>query len=574
MIRIIKSLFSMMPKEQIKKIPIVISLMFMGAIIETFSVSMLVPLVSLVMDEDKISDSEIYNILNRFVHINSPKDMVIIMFLFIAALFIIKNIFLYYETKFQIKYSSDVRRTLQDRIYKNCIDSGYEYYLSINTGDIQRNIMSDAYSVYNVLIALLSVATESFISVFLIIALVIINPLVAVSCMLIISICMLGMYKLLNGRIVKNGRIKRDYTGKLNQWILQTVDNIKEIKVMNREDFFKKSYEKRLYLFNESDYKYMALNNAPRLVIEGATVSGVMIVLCLYFVMGMDFAELVPQLSAFVLAAVRILPSANRISAGLNDIKYFATSIDHVRDAMKPHTLQPMVKRNRISELKCEICMSNISYKYPDAEEYIFKNLNLKIRAGETIGIIGESGAGKTTLINLLLGLLDSAEGVIVWDGIEINDTKERYQLSVGYIPQQINLLDDSIINNIVFGAEDIDKEKLDQVIKDAQLGDLIKSLPEGLETEVGDRGVRLSGGQRQRLGIARALYSDPALLVLDEATSALDNETEKELMEAIDSLKGKKTMVIIAHRISTLAGCDLIYKLNNGKLSETDISL
>lgn len=574
MIRIIKNLFSVIPKDQIKRIPIVIFLMFMGAIIETFSVSMLIPLVSFVMDEEKIAGSEIYNAINKIIRINSPKEIVIVMFLFIAALFIIKNVFLYYETKFQIKYSSDIRRILQDKIYKKCIDSGYEYYLSINTGDIQRNIMSDAYLVYNVFIAFLSVATELFISAFLIMALVIINPLVAVSCMFIISVCMLVMYKLLNNRIVRNGKIKSDYTGKLNQWILQTVDNIKEIKVMNREKFFKKSYEQKLYLFNQADYKYMALNNAPRLVIEGATVSGVMIVLCLYFVIGMDFAELVPQLSAFVLAAVRILPSANRISAGFNDIKYFATSIDHVRDALESNISQPRIKRNRITELKKEICMINISYKYPDAERYIFKNLNFKIRSGETIGIIGESGTGKTTLVNLLLGLLDSVEGVIVWDGTEINDANERYQLNVGYIPQQINLLDDTIINNIVFGAEVIDKEKIDGVIREAQLSDLIKDLPEGLDTEVGDRGVRLSGGQRQRLGIARALYSDPALLVLDEATSALDNATEKELMESIDSLKGKKTMIIIAHRLSTLSGCDRVYKLENGTLNETGLIL
>lgn len=284
---------------------------------------------------------------------------------------------------------------------------------------------------------------------------------------------------------------------------------------------------------------------------------------------------IIPQLSAFAVAAVRLLPSINRLNTALNAVLFNEASVDHVIEALSYIGRNPGNSEIQsvdagiieLSRLHKGIFIRNVSYSYPDADRNVFTDISLDIKKGETIGLIGESGAGKTTFVNLVLGLLNSAKGDVLWDDTKINGRNQMYHLNIGYIPQQISLLDDTIGANIVFGAEKIDQEQIERAIKQSQLEEFVLSLPKGINTEVGDRGVRLSGGQRQRIGIARALYMNPDFIVLDEATSALDNKTEAELMKSINSLRGDKTMIIIAHRLSTLDSCDRIYKLDNGVL-------
>lgn len=555
MVQLIKKIFSLVEAEQKKKLPFVFITMVLGALLETVSVSMLVPLVSIVINENSTENkSGSY------------------LFIVIALLFIIKNIFLYFQIYIQSKFASEVRCYTQNKMYSDCMNKSYEYYLTANTGDILRNIYVDSMGIYNALIAFLSMLMEVIISVALIITLIFINPMIAGTCFIIILFITCIVYLMIKPKMQATGKAYSGYSGIINQWILQSTDNIKEIKVMRRETFFESNFKKMSEEYNGASCRNQVMTNVPKLVIEAGTITSIIGIMFIGYRNGGSYADLIPQLSAFALAAVRLLPSVNRINTHMNSILFYEESVKHVVEMLEYQSILTITESTKtvigtLSDLKEGLYIRNVSYHYPDAERNVFESISLDIRAGETIGLIGESGAGKTTFVNLVLGLLTSTEGDILWDGIKINDPQKKYNLNIGYIPQQISLLDDSIMANIVFGSEKIDEKRVMETVKEAQLDKFISSLPRGIQTEVGDKGVRLSGGQRQRIGIARALYSDPDFLVLDEATSALDNKTEKELMEAIQTFKGKKTMIIIAHRLSTLENCDRIYKMEDGRL-------
>ena len=298
-----------------------------------------------------------------------------------------------------------------------------------------------------------------------------------------------------------------------------------------------------------------------------------------YINAGGNVTNMMATLATFGVAAIRVLPSVNRINTYITEIAYATPSLDFVYDnlqeGMKTNAKLAERKANSQKEkLKLEdrIELKNISFHYPDTEKNIFTHANMVVPKGKSVGIMGTSGAGKSTIVDILLGLLHAQEGQITCDGVDIFKNYESWLAQIGYIPQSIYLIDESIRDNIAFGidADKINEKRIWEVLEESQLKEFVESLPEGLNTTIGDRGIRLSGGQRQRIGIARALYHDPEILVFDEATSALDNETEAAVMEAVNSFHGKKTMVIIAHRLNTIEKCDIIYKVENEKIVES----
>jgi ABC-type multidrug transport system fused ATPase/permease subunit len=323
------------------------------------------------------------------------------------------------------------------------------------------------------------------------------------------------------------------------------------------------------------------MNNMPRLLIETIFVASILSYIIVYISFGGDITQLVKMIAALGVAAVRLMPSVNRINTYMTDISYFKPCLDYVYENMNINeisrrnnqTLKP-VDTSKTMELRDKIELDNIVYAYPNTDKLIFDHAHMEIPYGKSVGIMGPSGAGKSTIVDILLGLLKVKEGTIKCDGVNVFDNYPAWLAQIGYIPQSIYLVDEPIRNNIAFGIADdeIDDDRIWQVLEEAQLKEFIKTLPEGLDTAIGDRGVRLSGGQRQRLGIARALYHNPEILVFDEATSALDNETEAAVMEAINSFHGKKTMVIIAHRLNTIEKCDIIYKVDEGQIVKTKL--
>ena len=316
-------------------------------------------------------------------------------------------------------------------------------------------------------------------------------------------------------------------------------------------------------------------------MIETVFMVSVMGFITVFLLAGGDVTGLIPQLMAFAVAAVRILPSANRINTYMAQAAYEEPSLNYLYDNLTESNKTEGEMRARASEiagpplqLKDKIELRDISFHYPDSTTYIFRHANMEIKKGQSVGIMGPSGAGKSTIVDILLGLLHAESGQILCDGADIFSNYDSWLGQIGYIPQSIYLIDESIRENIAFGidADKVSEDRIWEILKEAQLDEFIRSLPEGLDTKIGDRGVRLSGGQRQRIGIARALYHNPEILVFDEATSALDNETEAALMDAINSFHGKKTMIIIAHRLNTIEKCDRIYKVANETITPTTL--
>ena len=324
------------------------------------------------------------------------------------------------------------------------------------------------------------------------------------------------------------------------------------------------------------------LFRSPRLMIETVFIVSMLAFMAVYLSGGGDITAFATNIAAFAVAAVRVLPSVNRINTYITEIAYTQPSLDFVYENLQEgmKTDEMLAKRRAQSQseklkLEDKIELDHISFHYPDSDKAIFKDAHMIVPKGKSVGIIGASGAGKSTIVDVLLGLLHAQEGQITCDGVDIFKNYESWLAQVGYIPQSIYLIDESIRDNIAFGidADKIDDTRIWEVLKEAQLKEFVEELPEGLDTTIGDRGVRLSGGQRQRIGIARALYNDPEILVFDEATSALDNDTESAVMEAVNSFHGRKTMIIIAHRLNTIEKCDIVYKVENARLVETALA-
>lgn len=380
----------------------------------------------------------------------------------------------------------------------------------------------------------------------------------------------------------KEGQKLLKENGASNSWALQIINGIKSIKVSHTEDYFEKNYNEHAYAAVDASRKNQTYSVIPRLLIEAVTVMAVLTMILFQLLAGMDVMRVVPQLSAFVVAAVRLLPSVNRISTNINQIPYYEDALNTVLNALEDdkYNIGKIIRNS--SKIKVEkqsakiekmvfeknVVVDHITFSYPNSETDILKDAYLEIAKGQSVGIVGTSGAGKTTIVDIMLGLLKPKKGAVLVDGSDIENSLSAWLGILSYIPQNIFLIDDSVRKNVAFGIDeqDIDDGEVWRALKEAQMEEFVRSLPEGLDTGVGEKGIRLSGGQCQRIGIARALYNDPEILFFDEATSSLDNETESAIMEAIENLKGYKTLVVIAHRLTTIKNCDVVYRIEKGK--------
>ena len=455
------------------------------------------------------------------------------------------------------------------------IQRPYEYYLNAQSGEIIRVIQEDVTHTYELLTTLLGFWTESIVALVLIITIFLIDPFMTSFVAVMMLIIMLLITKAVKPVLRREGLLAQKHSALTNKWLLQAINGIKEVKVAHREEFFEENYERSGRVTIQAERKRTVLYNVPRLLIEMVSVCSVLALIAIMIYSGREAKTLFPSLGAFAMAAVKLMPSANRIVGALNMISYQEPALDKLMENLllldeggrREKCVQEECKESL--ELKKEILLKNVSYSYPNSTQKVLDGAQMVIPVGKSVGIVGTSGAGKTTAVDILLGLLLPQEGMVTIDGKDVMSAYEEWLAHIGYIPQSIFMLDDTIRANVAFGLgreEQLD-EKVWHALEEAQLAEFVRSLPKGLDTEIGERGIRLSGGQRQRIGIARALYHDPELLVFDEATSALDNETEAAIMESINNLFGRKTMLIIAHRLQTIAGCDMVYRVKDGKI-------
>lgn len=579
MLRVLKKLGLILSKEQKKKIVIIVLLMLIGAILETLSVSLVVPLMTALMQKDFMENNEMIKTFCDLLGLGTTREFILIVIVALIALFVVKDIFLYFEYYVQTRFTCNNRVATQKRLMEVYLNRPYEFFLNSSSGEIMRVIKSDTAGTFNLLNTVMSFFTEAIVAVALIIAIIVVDPQMALMVAALLIVVMLLIFKVVKPVLRKAGYEYQYNNAVANVWILQSIEGVKEMKVANKERFFVNQFSRYSSKAVESEKTSVVLNNAPRLIIEAVIVSGMLGYIGAMVYSGSEISELLPQISAFAVAAVRLLPSANRMSTCMNNITYQEPQLDktienlRVAEEFKAEDANKLrakpKKSGRAISLKEECGLYNISFSYPNVENYVLEQADMVIPVGKSVGIVGASGAGKTTAVDIMLGLLQPQEGSIRSDGLDIQENYEDWLKHLAYIPQTIYMLDDTIRANVAFGygEDEIDDKQVWKALEEAQMKEFVESLPDGIYTSIGERGVRLSGGQRQRIGIARALYTDPELLIFDEATSALDNDTEAAIMESINSLHGKKTMIIIAHRLSTIEGCDMVYRVGEGKI-------
>ena len=578
---LLKKLSAILDRGQKIRILGLMVLILIGGLLETASASLILPLVSAILDEEKFAENRYVMQIRELLGIESIRTFTLCMLGFIIAIYIFKAVFLILQTYLLARFANKNRARCTTNLLWQFLHRPYEYYLYAETSDIIRTIYGDMDNIFNLLLQCMNFASELVVSLCLGVFLLITDWK-----MCLLMVLLLGVLTLINVKVIKKhlniaGEGSRITQAGMYKWILQGASGIKDVKVLRKEYYFTDRYSDSAEGYADNQIKYNVLTNLPRLLIEAVAILGILIYVMISMLVGVNIASLMTTIAAFAVAAMRLLPSVNRLNTYIANIAYFEPALDFIYENVNTKGLSEenvLITHNPTEEyvpalsFKDTIELNDITFAYPNTDKNIFTHADMTVPIGASVGVVGASGAGKSTIVDIMLGLLEVKTGEILCDGIDAIEHYPEWLSHIGYIPQTIYMLDDSIRRNIAFGVDDndIDDDRVWAVLKEAQMMDFVKDLPDGLDAQIGERGVRISGGQRQRLGIARALYHNPQILIFDEATSALDNDTETAIMDAIDSLHGQKTMVIIAHRLRTIENCDIIYEVKDEKINRT----
>lgn len=579
--KIIKKLLVLLDARQKRIMVVLLFLMLIGAVLETLGITMIVPILNIVIDADAVRNNEYLQVICRICRIENGDSRALMMVLMpaVVAIFVVKNLFLFFQQKVQLKFVYTNQFATSRRMMINFMERPYEYYLNADTSVIQRNITSDVNNMYGLILSLLQLCSEVIVFICLVIICLTTSVGMTVTVAALLVVVLLIIKCVLKPIMRRAGEENQDYYSGLYKWIEQSVMGIKEIKIAAKENYFINEYAKCGAGYVGAVQRYNLFNATPRLLIETVAIAGMIFYMMIQLWNGEELAVIGTQVGALAIAAMRLLPCANRINNHLTSIAYFEPFFMGVSDNLQEEIRDESIDYNESSyqrklkieklEIKEKIELRDIVYRYPNTDTLIFNHADMEIPIGKSVGIVGTTGVGKTTIVDIMLGLLRLQSGEILADGVEVREHYQSWLKNIGYIPQSIFMIDDSIRKNVAFGyaQEDIDDKKVWHALQEAQLDEFVRGLPEGLDTGIGERGIRLSGGQRQRISIARALFEDPEVLVMDEATSALDNETEAAIMDSINRFHGRKTLVIIAHRLQTIEKCDMVYRVENGKI-------
>lgn len=554
------------------KIALLLIMVVIGSFMELLGVAVFSPFVEIIMNADTIRENPYLDFFYQLSRCSNTKAFLAIMALCIIGIYIFKNVFLWLEQSFILRFSYNMQRKMSTKLLTAYLHEPYTFHLNKNVAELQRSLQEDTALFSQALMHTLRLIAE--VVVCGVIGIYLFGVSKSITAVVVgLLVCCVGLFTVITKRFSKRlGKDAQTYKAKLYQWVNQSMGGVKEVKVLGRENYFVCNYEKYYKLYIKGLRLNMLISITPKYIVEAVSMTGLLlaIIVKMYFGQQDDITVFIPQLSVFAVAAFRLMPSVGKINEYLNNILYAYPSVELVYNDLKSvEALQKQeIDEHKEWNFEKQIVAKNITYSYPDSDKKILDNTGCIIPKGKTVAFIGGSGAGKTTMVDIILGLLPPQLGKVTADDINIFQNLSTWHHQIGYIPQFIYLSDDTIRNNVAFGImeEEIDDNAVMEALRKAQLLEFAESLPDGLDTMVGDRGVRLSGGQRQRIGIARALYHDPEILVLDEATSALDNETETAVMESVESLQGVKTIIVIAHRLTTIKNADIIYEVCDGK--------
>ncbi len=571
----LKKLNYLMDKRIKIRLVAITILIILGSFAELLGVAIILPIVNLAMDTDYKNNMWCKTVIN--ITGVSDKEQIMLIVIGIAVfIYVAKSLYLSWMYGQLYKTSAYIKEKTAVKLMQAYMKQPYAFFLSRNTPELIRSVNSDTAQLYEIVLNVLQLSSNGLTALCLLVTLAITNFIMTGVVAGLLGICALFIMLFIKKRSRYYGRRNQELSSDLYKSLQQMFEGIKEIKIINSEDYFINEYSSEYRESTDIGRKYGLSNVIPKYLIELMCMSGILVYLAFEIVFNPNYMNIIPQLAVFVAAAYKLLPSVNAIYAYLNTIIYHRASIDLVYHDIKEAnelTIKENDTKGEVEPLAYNDCIElhDVSFRYDNQEKNVLNHVNIKIPKGKSVAFVGPSGGGKTTLADIVIGLLRPTEGQVTVDNEDILNNIEQWRKQIGYIPQSIYLIDDTLKTNVAWGMDSskIVDEKVWEALKKAQLADFVTKHEKGLNMDVGERGTRISGGQRQRIGIARALYRDPEVLVFDEATSALDNETEKEVMEAINSLQGTKTMIMIAHRLSTVENCDIIFKVENGQVTQ-----
>ena len=571
-------------KQKVQSVFLCIGL-FIGALFELVGVSLITQLVALISDPSKIHNNKLMQYFYDLFGMETDRQFFLFVVIALIFVYLIKNAYLLWINYVQYTFVFNNQLRLSGRLIDCYLKKPYTYHLDKNSAEMVRNVMLDSERFFQMLLSVFLTLSEMLVSALLCVFLLVVDWFITVSVVLILVV-FTGLYLVLfKGKAKAYGMINQEFDGKMHQSINQALGAVKDIKILHREKYFANAFlsygKKKMTAVRNNN----VLGQVPKYLIETVCIGAVLLVLVFKIYQGEDINNMIPQLAAFAISAFKLLPSVSKINNYANLIIFLKPSVDLIyRDIKDTEDMVnyevvdasgKLIEEGNGDSLKKadRISIKNLVYRYPNTDRNVINNISFDIPLGKSIGLIGPSGAGKSTLADIILGILTPTEGEVMYGDMDVHKHPIKWSKKLAYIPQTIFLSDETIRANVAFGIEEdkIDDDMVWAALKEAQLDEFVKSQPDGLDSMVGERGVRISGGQRQRIGIARALYDNPEILVLDEATSALDSETESAVMEAIDRLSGSKTLIIIAHRLTTIKNCDYVFKIEDGQIYSVD---
>lgn len=561
-------------KQKIKLVLLAFMIMI-GAFCELLGITAILPFIEVTVDPGTVEKSRWMSMVYNYLGMESTNAFLALLALVLIVVYVVKNVYLAFMNYAIYRFTYNNQRALALRMLKLYMKQPYTFFLKYNSAELIRNVSDDTSALFDTVLSVMQLAVEVIVCGLLFVYLLITDKSITFAAGLVIIIALGVIVRSLKKDLHRRGDHVRECRGGMGKWLLQSFGGIKETIIMERQPYFENRYNEIYSDFSHNHCIYQTFAYLPKPIMETFCIGGILGVIALKLMRGVDSTYFVTTISVFAVAAFRLLPAFNRITGYISRIMFNHSAvaavyhdIKEVEEIAKAH--EEKMRNRQMKELPFEkdIKIDRISFHYPEVEADVLTDVTIDIPKNKSVAFIGPSGAGKTTMADILLGVLSPQSGCIRVDGVDVTDYMPEWHAKLGYIPQSIYLMDDTIRHNIAYALNDdeIDDERIRQVIEEAQLTEFVSTLEDGVNSVIGESGVRISGGQRQRIGIARALYNNPDVLVLDEATSALDGDTETAVMEAINSLAGKKTLIIIAHRLTTIRNCDLVYEISDHK--------
>lgn len=554
-----------------------IGVLFVG-FFEVVGVASVGPFMAIISTPELIHENKYLSFVYVSLGIDSEQLFITLTGVGVIVMLLVSNMYQAYMTWKITHFTQFQTSRLSTQLLKQYVMQPYSFFLGKNTSELGKNILNEVNrAIGGVVLQALLVISKIIMSVAIFALLLLIDPMVAITSVLVLGSIYAALFLIVKGRLETIGESTVKANAQVFRHASESMSGIKDIKMLGAEDEFINRFSKAINRLANYNTQSSAISMLPRYLLEVIAFGGIVGIVIFWINSGIHAESIIPIVSVYAMAGYRLLPAMQQIYSGFTSIKFTMPAFDIlISDLTKSHDVDKQMVKNDFKSFDSHIQLKNIDYAYPGSQKSLFSGLNLTIKANTTIAFIGKTGSGKSTIVDIILGLLTPQSGSILIDGKALERVNTpSWQNLIGYVPQSIYLSDESIVGNIAFALpkDEIDMEKVKTAAEAAKIHDFIESLPDQYETIVGERGVRLSGGQKQRIGIARALYHNPPILIFDEATSALDNATERAVMEAVINLSHKKTIIMIAHRLTTIESCDNVYSLRNGKLYEDGVA-